>query len=95
MWRSMPTVNRARCPPSEPRSVDKKVGQKILRSRRHAVRLEVGHAMLREQLIVDEKVARGRLRVAREDQVGGVGQDLRRAAFRDVDPPGSSAMPRC
>src|ERR1019366_10324297 len=66
-------------------SIDEEIGNKPRRARLDARALEVGHAALGEQHVVDEEVAARRLRVAGKDQVRGVGQDLRRPAGLEVD----------
>src|SRR5205814_10356756 len=51
-------------------SIDEEIRDEVLRPRLHAVLLQVRDAMPRQQLVVDEEVARRGLRVAGEHQIG-------------------------
>src|SRR5918997_5932984 len=57
-------------------SVQEQVRSEFAALRVGTVAVEIGDALLGEHLIVDEEVARALAAGAREDYVGGVGEDL-------------------
>src|ERR1019366_7435003 len=84
---------------AEPRgclgSVDEQILHQILRAGRHGVAIKIGHSVLAEQRLIDEKIARHRTGIAGQNQPRGVGQDLGLAAFLRVQARNHLQRRRC
>ncbi len=66
-------------------SIDEQIGQQILRAWHHRIAREIDDALGSEHLLVDVEIAGVLAAVAVQDDVCGIGEDLRRATAVGID----------